>query len=82
MAKKKAKGKKPVRPLVGAGGVLNPTGINFLIKTRDLLKGKKGFQKDGGIIKASAGKMTESDLQKKEWQLEIEVLLIKLKKEH
>ena len=65
MAKKKAKGKKPARPLVGAGGVLNPTGINFLIKTRDLLKGKKGFQKDGGIIKASSGKMTESDLQKK-----------------
>lgn len=58
MAKKKAKGKKPVRPLVGAGGVLKPTGINFLIKTRDLLKGKKGFQKEGGIIKASEGKMT------------------------
>jgi hypothetical protein len=37
MAKKKAKGKKPVRPIVGAGS----------------------------IIKASAGKMTESDLQKK-----------------
>jgi hypothetical protein len=54
MAKKKAKGKKPVRPLVG-------TGINFLIKTRDLLKGKKGFQKDGGIIKASSGKMTKKD---------------------